>query len=137
MDEEEVRLRQVFDAEEIPEVDDASLKTFARHLQTNLAPSVDVTGREDFPWEEFYVFGPGEPEEYDELKKSRPSYRDKFVLLRVLDEPSPSDDLVASVERLNDGKRFEIDLSWLEAVDETSEDARLLDDFASWQVNWQ
>jgi len=34
------------------------------------------------------------------------------------------------------GKRFEIDLSWLRGVNETTEDAQLLDDFASWQVNW-
>lgn len=137
MDEEEVRLRTIFGTEEVPSVSKKTLRQYQRYLTKHLSADCRVTGREDFSWEEFYVFGPGDPEEYEELKSTRASYRDEFLIVKLLAELSPRDDLVALVKRLHDSKQFEIELSWLKAVAESTADSQLLDDFGSWQVNWQ
>ncbi|MCJ7582605.1 MAG: hypothetical protein MUP98_18985 [Candidatus Aminicenantes bacterium] len=55
------------------------------YLKKNLSYPCVLTGIEDFNWEEFYVFGPGDKEEYEELKKTKPSYMDTFELLELID----------------------------------------------------
>jgi hypothetical protein len=44
-----------------------------------------LTGVEDFSWEESYVLGIFDQEEYVQLKKKRPSYTDHFKLVRLED----------------------------------------------------
>ena len=56
---------------------------FYEHLRRNLVLPCDVTGTEDFRWEERYVIGPGDPKEYARLRKSRPSYQDRYELLEI------------------------------------------------------
>ncbi len=137
IDEEDERLKLVFGCEEIPEVSEKALREYRRYLSKHLSPGCCVTGREDFLWEEIYVMGPGDPEEYEELKKERPSYTDKYKVEKLNAEPSSEYDIVAIAKRVSDGKRFEIGLAWLEAIDEKSSDYQLLEDFGSWQVNWR
>lgn len=62
---------------------DQAVTRFFEYLKTELQFPCDVTGIEDFRWEEIYVLGPGDPEEYEALKKSQPSYRDHYELLRI------------------------------------------------------
>ena len=135
--ENEARLRLVFGRDEVPGVTKRTMREYRRYLSKHLSRRCRVTGRDDFPWEEFYVFGPGDPEEYEELKKDRPSYADQYAIVKLVAEPSIGYDIMAVAERLIDGKRFELELSWLKAVDEKSSDYQLLEDFGSWQVNWQ
>lgn len=114
---------------------------FYDHLKKSLQLPCDVTGIEDFNWEEIYVIGPGDPEEYKELRKDQPSFQDKFELLAIeKDEESEwmmfgGDDLAAHVRRKSDGKEFYLGLAELEVVNKKSPNYQLIDDYAVWFVN--
>ena len=79
------RLAKVFGADEAPEVSPKSLLIYRTYLLPCLDKKAVLTGREDFLWEEFYVFGPGDKDEYEMLKKKRASYTDEFELIDILD----------------------------------------------------
>lgn len=117
-----------------------ALEVFFKHLKANLQLPCEVTGIEDFRWEERYVIGGWDQQEYKRLKKTQPSYRDKYDLLdikqgewsewRMFDE-----DFVAHVRRKSDGKEFYLGLAELHATDKKSPNYQLLDDYAVWLVN--
>ena len=44
---------------------------------------------------------------------------------------------VGSVQRMEDGRKFELCLSELEATDRLSKNYQLLDDYSCWFVNYQ
>jgi hypothetical protein len=135
-DDADDRLLTVFGAKKVPRVSNKTLTVYREYLVKHLSPGCLVTGIEDFPWEERFVFGEGDPVEYAKLKKTNPSYKDHFRIVDILPQPSPDQDLVAHVERLSDGKQFEIELSYLEAEDSDSDDYMYLEDFSTWKVNW-
>jgi len=114
---------------------------FYEHLTKNLQLPCDVTGIEDFRWEEFYVIGPGDPEEHARLRKTQPSYEDIYELLGIEKDVCSEwmlfsgDDLGAHVRRKSDGKEFYLGLAELEAVDKDSLNYQLLDDFSVFLVN--
>jgi len=113
---------------------------YYNHLIQNLELPCDVTGIEDFQWEERYVLGAGDPAEYERLKKVRPSYRDHFELLK-LERNGRSEwmlfhgDIGARVRRKSDGKEFLLGLAELKAVKRKTRNAQLLDDFSVFFVN--
>jgi len=120
---------------------DETIDIFCEYLKTNISLPSKVTGIEDFRWEEIYVFGPGDQEEYDHLKKTQPSYTDRYELLGI-DRKGKSewmlcweDDIGANVRRISDGKEFLLGLSELEATDKKSKNYQLLDDYSFWFVN--
>lgn len=45
-----------------------TLETYRKFLIRNRVKPVEMTGVEDFDWEEFFVFGPGSKKEYEILK---------------------------------------------------------------------
>ncbi len=113
---------------------------YYEHLLRSLELPCEVTGIEDFSWEERYVFGYGSPAEYERLKKDRPSYRDKYDLLAIKKNVSSewmlvSGDIGAHVRRKSDGKKFWLGLSELKAVGRKSPAAQLLHDFSVFFVN--
>jgi hypothetical protein len=113
---------------------------FYDYLAERLKLPCEVTGVEDFNWEEIYIFGPGDEEEYDQLKKTQPSHTDRYDLLGLkLDKPSEwmivPDDIAARVRRKSDGKKFILALSELKATDRKSPNYGLLDDYSVWFVN--
>jgi hypothetical protein len=136
MDDEEKRIAKALDTHEVPSVNKKNLLKYRKYLLEHLDKGTILTGREDFPWEEIYVFGPGNQVEYEHLKKKNPSYKDEYRLIGLSEEPFEDNDLMAQVERLSDKKRFEIGLSWLTTKDEMNQYFQLLDDFATWVVNW-
>lgn len=99
------------------------------------------TGIEDFRWEELYVFGPDNKKEYEQLKKTQPSYTDRYELFEIVrNAESPwvmcyEEDVGAGVRRISDGKKFLLGLSELEATDKKSRNYHLLDDYSVWFVN--
>ena len=95
-----------------------------------------LTGREDFPWEEKYVIGANSRTEYEKLKKVHPSYTDEYELIDISEQVVEENDLLARVKRLSDRKNFKIGLSWLTTKKKRGKDYQLLDDFATWAVNW-
>jgi len=120
---------------------DKTIDIFYEYLKTNLSLPCEIKGIEDFRWEEFYVFGFGDHEEYDHLKKTQPSYTDHYELLGI-DRNSKSewmlfweDDIGANVRRISDGKEFLLGLSELKATDKKSKNYQLLDDYSVWLVN--
>ena len=108
---------------------------YRKYLLKQLPLPVLVTGNEDFPWEEPYVLGVWDQDEYEELKKTNPSYTEKFELVN-LDKPNRFDDIMAKLKRVSDGKQFEIGLSWLCSTEENSDSHLLLDDYGRWHTNY-
>ena len=120
---------------------DEARHLFYLHLKSNLVLPCEVTGIEDFSWEEIYVFGPGDQDEYKHLKKTNPSYTDRYELLEI-DKKLQSEwimfwdvEIAARVKRISDGKEFILGLSELKAIDKKSENYQLLDDYSVWLVN--
>ena len=105
------------------------------HLLETLPLPIRVTGIEDFPWEEPYVFGGWDEREYAQLKKTRPSYTDKFDLLDIAG-PEEHDDLVAKARRTTDGKIFHIGLSFLKTECKEDPFYILLNDYSVWHCNY-
>jgi hypothetical protein len=56
------------------------------YLKENIELPCILTGIEDFPWEEKYVFGYGNKKEYEKLKKENPSFKDKFEILDFIED---------------------------------------------------
>ena len=113
-----------------------TLELYQVFLEKNLDLPVKLTSIEDFSWEEFYIFGPGDKNEYEELKKKRPSYKDVFNLIRIDEYAEVGYGLFAKVTRISERKRFLIPLADLKAVDKKSKNYQLLDDYAVWCVNY-
>lgn len=133
----EKRIASVFGTDKGPEVTSETLVTYRNYLSEHLRPGVRLTGREDFQWEERYVLGYGDPNEYEKLKKTRASYTDQLELLEIIPEDEPECDLTARVRRSSDSRVFEIGLSWLTTTDEESPEFQFLDDFSTWVANYQ
>jgi len=136
MDADELRIIKILGTKEVPEVSEENLLTYRKYILQHLDRKAILTGREDFPWEEKYVFGPYSRAEYEKLKKTHPSYTDEYELIDILEDEIEENDLIAKVKRLSDGKVFEIGLSWLTTRKNKGKDYQLLDDFATWVVNW-
>ena len=109
---------------------------YKEFLENNLIFPIKLTGIEDFNWEEYYIFGPGDEEEYEELKKKRPSYTDIFNMIRIDKYHDDNYGLFAKVTRVSDKKRFQLPLADLEVVDKKSKNYQLLDDYSVWFVNY-
>ncbi len=119
---------------------EAVIERFYQHIKASLSLPCDVTGIEDFRWEEYYVLGPGNEAEYDLLCKTQPSYQDTFELLAIEKEVFSEwmmfdgEDLAARVRRKSDKKEFYLGLAEIEAVEQGS-NYQLLDDYSVWFVN--
>jgi len=113
-----------------------NLEKYLDYLKKNLSYPCVLTGIEDFNWEEFYIFGPGDKEEYEELKETKPSYMDTFELLELLDKVDLILGIFVKVKRYSDEKIFLIPLADLKAADRKSENYQLLHDFSVWIVNY-
>lgn len=117
------------------------LDAFYKYLKAHLSLPCEVTGVEDFRWEEFYILGPGNKAEYERLKKTNPSYRDRYELHEVIRGSDSKwamcggDDLGARVRRISDKKEFILGLSELKATDKKSKNHELLNDCSVWFVN--
>jgi len=120
---------------------DQAVEAFYEYIKVDLLLPCEVTGIEDFRWEEFYVLGPGSKREYDQLKKTQPSYRDRYTLFDIGRGTEsqwmlfPGEDITAHVRRISDGKEFCLGLAELKATDRKSENCQLLDDYSVWFVN--
>ncbi len=122
------------------EAQEDCLEAYFQHLLDKLSLPCEVTGVEDFRWEERYVFGGCSQREYAQLKKSQPSYKDKYDLLSIARDGYSEwgmfeEDIVAHVRRKSDGKEFDLGLAELKAMNKKSANFQVLDDYAGWLVN--
>jgi hypothetical protein len=97
-----------------------TLSTYLRYLKNHVENPCQLTGSEDFEWEESYVFGFGSKREYEELKKTQPSYRDKFLLTSFIEDIDEWYGLSVRVRRLSDKKQFVLPLADLKSTDKKS-----------------
>jgi hypothetical protein len=123
--------------EEEMTVDEDNLTKYYKYLNTNIDFSVSVTGIEDFHWEEYYVFGPGDQDEYKKLKKTHPSYTDKYKIIDLDDDLDWEEGILVNVKRISDNKKFTLPLADLESDDENSTNYQILDDYSVWFVNYR
>jgi hypothetical protein len=59
-DKQRQRLADLFGTEGVPSVKTETLERYLDHLKQHLEFPCQLTGIEDFPWEEIYVMGPGD-----------------------------------------------------------------------------
>ena len=120
---------------------DETIDPFYEYLKANLSLPCEFTGIEDFRQEEIYVFGPGDKEEYEQLKKTQPSYTDRYELFEIVRNAESQwamcyeEDIGACVHRVSDGKKFLLGLSELKATDKKTKIYQFLDDYSVWFVN--
>ena len=114
----------------------ATAGKYLEYLKNNIQLPCQLTGSEDFLWEERYVFGLGDEEEYEELKKTNPSYTDTFELIDFKELHAGDDEIIVKVKRQKDGKEFYIGLDWLKVIDKKSTNFQLINDYASWHTNF-
>ncbi len=118
------------------DVTPTTLKKYLKYLKKHVEFPCQLTGIEDFEWEEFYVLGPGDKMEYEELKEIQPSYKDKFSLLDFVDNLDDWEEgILVAVRREWDLKKFVLPLADLKAINKKSRNYRLLDDYSVWFVN--
>ncbi len=139
-DAQEARIDAIFGNEQELSFE-AAIERFYQHIKATLSLPCDVTGIEDFRWEEYYVLGPGDEGEYEKLCKTQPSYQDTFELLSIEKEVFgewmmfDGEDLAAFVRRKSDGKQFYLGLAEIEVVEQGTVNYQLLDDYSVWFVN--
>ena len=112
-----------------------TLKTYLEYLKNHVEMPCQLTGIEDFEWEESYVFGFGSKKEYEELKKTQPSYTDKFSLISFIGDVDEWYGLLVRVQCISDKKKFVLPLADLKSTDRKSKNYQLLDDYSVWFVN--
>lgn len=137
MDDQDERISSIFCMDEVPEVTDDTLKTYLQYIKDNIDAACEITGIEDFDWEEYYIFGPGSKKEYDKLRKTRPSYMDRYKIIAFDDEPDEDYGILVNLRRISDGKKFTLPLADLKATDKKSPSYEILDDYSVWFVNWR
>ena len=141
LDQQFARIYEIIGGKDTPF--EQARQRFYEHLCSALSVPCEVTGTEDFNWEEYYIFGPGDPKEHERLRKSQPSYMDMYDLLIIKDDlVSPwmlfrTEDLGAHVRRKSDGREFILGLAELEPTDRKSENYQLLADYSVWFVNFR
>ncbi|MBT8342980.1 MAG: hypothetical protein HKP58_01580 [Desulfatitalea sp.] len=133
-DEQEKRIAKILGRLDVP-VNQASALNYLDYLKEHIKLPCRLTGIEDFPWEEYYVMGPGSKKEYEKLKKKQPSYTDFFTLIRFDNDLDDTNSIWVEVERLTDKRKFKLPLADLEATDKDTKNYQLLDDFSVWFTN--
>ena len=131
---QDIRIEHILGEDDL-KVSGESLVKYRSHIQKNIVFPCDLTGREDFNWEEIYVFGGGDKNEYAELKKTQPSYSDSYTFMSFGDEAEETDGLMVKLKRLSDRKQFVLPLADLKVIDKTSSNHELIHDYAVWYVN--
>lgn len=131
---QEIRIEHILGEDNL-KVSYQSLTAYRTHIQNSIEFPCDVTGREDFPWEEIYIYGSGDKDEYAELKKSQPSYTDIYTFMSFDNQIDDKNGLMVKVKRLSDSKPFVLPLADLKVTDSTSSNHELVHDYAVWYVN--
>ena len=132
---QESRIAQILGEDNL-NVSDVSLEMYRSYIQKNIVLPCELTGIEDFSWEEFYILGPGDKNEYEKLKKTRPSYSDTYIFISFDDLIDYTEGLLAKVQRVSDKKHFDLPLADLKVTDKTSQNYQLIDDYAVWYLNY-
>ena len=132
---QDARFEQILGEDNL-DISEKSLNVYRSYLQKNIVLPCELTGIEDFSWEEYYILGPGDKKEYDELKKSRPSYHDVYDFISFDDQIDDDAGLMVNVKRISDRKQFVLPLADLKATNTNSRNYQLIADYAVWYANY-
>jgi hypothetical protein len=104
IDDQDERIAKILGIENLEDIEDEgidvteeTISKYLKYLKENIEYPCQLTGSQDFDWEEYYIFGPGSKKEYEKLKKTRPSYKDKFNLLSFEDAPDSDEGILVNV----------------------------------------
>lgn len=129
--------------EEEADVSDENLLIYFDFLKKNLELPCIVTGIGDygcFRREEYYTFGPGNKSEYEKLKRKYASCTDEYEIIALgtgnEEDFNENDGILVRTGRMKDKESFVLRLADLEATDKGSQNARLIDDYAIWFINF-
>lgn len=117
-------------------VNEENLQKYLKYISDNLELPCVLTWREDFDWEEKYVFWYWDEAEYAKLKRTRPSYTDTFKFIVFEKFLCDEYGLLVKVKRESDRKTFVIWLYWLTSINQKSNNYQLIEDYASWHANY-
>jgi hypothetical protein len=131
---QEQRIAEILGADN-PTVTLRSLALYRDYLRINLDTPCRMTGIEGLPWEEKYVFDSDDAADHEALKKKQPSRTDIYELKRFEDLINEVTGILVKVKRVEDNRRFILELASLKAVDGTSKNFTLLDDYSAWFAN--
>jgi len=135
-DEQEKRIAIIL-PEDDNSVTEENQAIYYAHLEKNLQKPIILTGMEDFPWEEKYLLGGWSKKEYEELKKTQPSYTDKFEFIKLTDHIDEMYGIIVEVKRTTDKKKFMLPLWDLKCVDRMSKNYDLISDYSFWMTNYR
>jgi len=136
LDEEEKRIFDVLKSDDIS-VNEENLARYFIFLKANLKKPCILTGMEDFDWEEPYILGGWSKKEYEKLKKTNPSYTDKFEFIKLEEEYDDWKGIYANVKRISDEKVFTIPLWDLKEVDKKDQNFQIMSDYSFWMTNYR
>ena len=134
-DAQEHRIEKILGEDNL-NVSDESLMMYRSYLQNNIIIPCELTGSENFKWEDFYIIGPGDKKKYEELKKTRPSYTDVYKFMSFDDQIEDMPGVMVKVKRISDRKQFVLALADLEVTDKKSPNFQLIHDYSAWYVNY-
>lgn len=135
-DEQEENIKNILEADDIS-VSMLNLNKYYKFLLKNIELPYILTGMEDFPWEEPYVFGGWSKKEYEKLKKDNASYTDKFDLIEFDNDIEDGSGIFVKVKRISDNKIFTLPLWDLKGIDKKSKNYQIISDYSSWMTNYQ
>ena len=139
---------ETFDVEEFEEkvkkilgnsqikVNKKTLNKYFKYLKENLELPCYLGGSEEFLWEEEYLYGSGKIKEYEELKKTNPSYTDVFILEDFQPKFDETNGIMVDVKRASDNRQFTLPLAELEVSDEDSPNYNLIEDYLAWFITY-
>lgn len=107
---------------------------FYDYLDEHIKHPCLLTGSEDFSWEEPYLFGFFSQKEYDELKRRRPSYTDRYQL-KCLEGIDDLRGILVKVKRIADKKTFILPLWDLKTAERKDPNHQIIDDYSYWMSN--
>ena len=135
-DELSKNISQILDSKDLS-VTEENQDKFYDYLSEHINYPCILTGAEDFSWEEPYLFGIFDQEEYERLKKKRPSYTDHFKLVRLEDIIDDLRGILVKVKRIGDKKVFVLPLWDLKTADRKDENHQLFEDYSYWMSNYR
>lgn len=135
-EEEEKRIYEILKKDDVS-VNYENLSRYYNYLKINLKTPCILTGMEDFDWEEPYLIGGWSAKEYEKLKKTNPSYTDKFEFIKLVEEYDDWKGIYVSVKRISDNKVFSIPLWDLKVLNKENSNFQIVSDFSSWMTNYR
>jgi hypothetical protein len=135
-EEQHQRITQILNCKDLS-VSKENLDKFYNYFSKQIKYPCLLTGMEDFSWEEPYVLGIFDQDEYEILKKKRASYTDHFKLIRLEDRIDNLQGILVKVQRIGDRKLFVLPLWDLKTVDRTDLNHYIIDNYSHWMTNYR